>query len=104
MMNAELISGGRRRILIPTGYREDYLLALRAFSRQGRTGPLVHMFDRAQAFTAEIDFSDSNVAETLLRRCGAFDDPERAMLRLPSELGLANRDPRGGISPSKDTR
>jgi hypothetical protein len=104
VMNAELISGGRRRILIPNGYREDYLLALRAFSRQGRTGPLVHMFDRAQAFTAEIDFSDSNVAENLLRRCGAFDDSERAMLRLPSELGLANRDPRGGISSSKDTR
>jgi len=102
MMNAELISGGRRRILISVGYREDYLLALRAFSRQGRTGPLVHMFDRAQAFTAEVDFSDSDAAEALLRRCGAFDDPERALLRLPSDLGMTTRDPRTGIPQPKD--
>jgi hypothetical protein len=96
MMNAEFVSGGRRRILIPIGFREDYLLALRAFSRQRRVGPLVQMFDRAQAFTAEVDFSEVGAAEALLRRCGAFEDPEGAMLRLPSDLGLATRDPRTG--------
>lgn len=101
MMNAELVSGGLRRILIPVGYWEDYLLALRAFSRQGRTGPLLQMFDRGQAFTAEVDFSDAIGAEALLRRCGAFDDPEGARLRLPSELGLATRDPRSGVLNSR---
>lgn len=96
MMNAELVSGGLRRILVPPGFREDYLLALRAFSRQGRVGPVIQMFDRAQALTAEVDFADLDDSEALLRRCGAFGDPERAVLRLPSELGLATRDAKTG--------
>lgn len=38
--NAELISGGGRRLLIPISFREDYLLALCALSRQGNATPL----------------------------------------------------------------
>lgn len=96
MMNAELVAVGERRILVPIGYREDYLLALRAFSRSRRTGPAIRMFARAQRFTAEIDFSDWDRVGRDLRRCGAFDDPETARLRLPGELGLDTRVPRTG--------
>ncbi len=39
MLNAELVHGKRSRIIIPTVYREDYLLALRALTRQGNTDP-----------------------------------------------------------------
>lgn len=96
MMNAELVSATERRILIPIGYREDYLLALRAFSRQRRTGPVIRMLARAQQFTAELDFSDWSRARRDLERCGAFDDPEQTRLRLPAELDLRSRDPRTG--------
>jgi hypothetical protein len=90
MMNAELVSAGQRRILVPIGYREDYLLALRAFSRQRRVGPVIRMLDRAQQFTAELDFADWGRVRGQLKRCGAFDDPETARLRLPSEVGITN--------------
>lgn len=96
MMNAELISRGERRIVIPIGYRDDYLSALRAFSRQGRTDPVVQMFDRAQQFTAELDFSHWDGVRSRLTSCGAFGDPDSTRLRLPSELGLATRNPRTG--------
>ncbi len=41
MLNAELVHGKRSRIIIPTVYREDYLLALRALTRQGNTDPYI---------------------------------------------------------------
>lgn len=83
MMNAELISGGERRILIPTAYREDYLLALRALSREHNPTPLLRMLDRAQAFSAAIDFTDLHRALALLRACRAFDTGPEARLRMP---------------------
>jgi len=83
MMNAELVHGARCRILVPTVYREDYLLALRALSRQKDPEPYIHMLDHAQAFTASIDFSDYDRALATLRRCHAFQEPSEASLTMP---------------------
>src|SRR5258706_6387317 len=55
-------AGGERRILIPTAFREDYLLALRALSRERNPRPLLRMLDRAQSFSAAIDFSELSAA------------------------------------------
>ncbi len=43
MMNADLVFAGSSTIIIPTVYREDYLLALRALTRRNRPVPLVEM-------------------------------------------------------------
>lgn len=88
MMNAELVHGGRARIIIPTVYREDYLLALRALTRQGNTDPYIRMLDRAQDFTARIDFNDYERALAQLREGGAFLEPHEGQLRMP-EHGAA---------------
>src|SRR5215218_5042935 len=73
MMNAELVSGVQRRVVIPTAYRDDYLLALRALSRQGVPDALLKMLDYAQAFSAAIDFADLQRAIEVLRTCSAFE-------------------------------
>ncbi len=83
MMNGELVSGGERRIFIPTSYRDDYLLALRALSRQREPGPLLKMLDHAQAFSAAIDFTDLQAALDTLRRSNAFERDTDARLRMP---------------------
>ncbi|MEX0900442.1 MAG: Fic family protein [Gammaproteobacteria bacterium] len=80
MMNAELVRAGQVRIIIPTVYRDDYLLALRALTRQGNTDPYLHMLDRAQAFTAQIDFSDYDGALAQLRAANAFLEPDEGQL------------------------
>ena len=72
-----------RRAVIPTAFREDYLLALRALSRERRPQPLLRMLDRAQAFTSAIDFTDLQRALTVLQDCGAFESGESARLRMP---------------------
>jgi hypothetical protein len=86
MANAELISAGETRILIPVVYRTDYMGALRELTRSRRPEVLLHMLNRAQAFVHEIAFDDLTAAEDQLRQCNAFKDSDEARLRLPSEL------------------
>jgi len=84
MMNAELAHGGLHRIIIPTVYREDYLLALRALTRQGNSEPYLRMLDRAQEFTSRLDFTDYDDAVAQLRAAGAFFEPHEGRLVMPS--------------------
>jgi fido (protein-threonine AMPylation protein) len=83
MTNAELIAEGQHRIIIPTVYREDYVLALRALTRQGHTDPFLRMLDRSQDFVSRIDFRDLDHALEVLRDANAFSDPSEARLVLP---------------------
>lgn len=83
MMNAELEHGGRARIIIPTVYREDYLLALRALTRQGIADGYMRMLSRAHEFTAGLDFSGYEGALAQLRGCNAFLEPHEGLLKMP---------------------
>jgi hypothetical protein len=83
MTNAELLAGGQHRIIIPTVYREDYLLALRALTRQGHSDPFLRMLDRAQDFVSRIDFHELDHALGMLRDANAFSDPGEGRLVLP---------------------
>jgi hypothetical protein len=74
-MNAELVSGGERRILIPTVYRDEYLTGLRVHTRQGHPDPLIKTLDFAQEYAARIDFSDYDRALAVLRETRAFEEP-----------------------------
>ena len=83
-MNAELVAGGERRILIPTVYCDDYVTGLRVHTRQGHPDPLIKTLDFAQEYSARIDFSDYDRALSVLRETGAFEGPAaRGWLRLP---------------------
>jgi Fic family protein len=85
-MNAELIAAQERRILIPTVYRDDYLGALRRFTRQQDVTLLPRVLDRAQALSAQIDFTDRPRAQARLTETHAFLEPTEAKLLLPSEI------------------
>lgn len=83
-MNAELVSAGQQRILIPSVYREDYLTALRTLTRQDHAPPLIATLDFAQRYTAAIDWTTYDRAEAMLRATNAFEDPRPDVrLRLP---------------------
>jgi hypothetical protein len=84
-MNAELAAAGETRVLIPIVYRDDYLLALRALSRQRRPAAYVAMLDRAQRFADELDFRVLPRVTESLTACNAFLAPGEGRLRLPSE-------------------
>lgn len=84
MMSAELVHGDRCRIIIPTVYREDYLLALRALTRSDNTEPYIRMLDWAQEFTACIDFSSYDQALSQLRGSNAFLEPHEGRPVMPA--------------------
>lgn len=73
MMNAELVKEGKSKIIIPTSYREDYLLTLRKLSRTKEPNSYIEMLQEAQAFTSEIDFSNFETALSQLEKINAFD-------------------------------
>jgi hypothetical protein len=91
MMNAELVAAGETRIIIPTVYRNNYLMALRAMSQNALGGALLRALDFAQRYTAGVDFSTVEGARATLERTHAFADPNEAdakgiHLTLPSAM------------------
>src|ERR1035437_2126671 len=78
MMNAELAATGESRIIVPTVYRNNYLMALKALSQNGIPGALVRTLDFAQRYTAAVDFAALDRARFILDRTHAFADPNEA--------------------------
>lgn len=78
MMNAELVAAQEQRIIIPQVYRNNYLMALRALTVNGRADALVRTLDFAQRYTAAIDFSTFEGARAALEDTNAFNDPAEA--------------------------
>lgn len=80
MMNAELTKANECRIIIPTAYRDDYLTALKAFSQNREMDAVIRMFERAQAFTASMDYSNYDAAKLSFTAANAFLDPREGKL------------------------
>lgn len=80
MMNAELSATDTARIIVPTVFREDYLLALRKLSRNGRPDTYASVMERLQRFSASIPCTDFDAAKQFLQEANAFSDAESAHL------------------------
>ena len=91
MMNAELVSAGEERIIIPTVFRGNYLTALKALSLNGLAQPIVRTLDFAQRWVTAIQWRDLDGTRHKLECCNALmdsnDADERGLrLRLPDRL------------------
>lgn len=83
LMNAELDVVNQSRVIIPTVFREDYLLALRKLSRTLDPAPYVKMLLLAQAFTVAISYENYDQALLQLQACNAFMESNEGKLILP---------------------
>jgi len=84
-MNAELVAAGEARIIIPTVLRNDYLMALRGSTHGRNFAALFAVLEFARRWTAQIDFTDRQVAEKMLNESNALRDAneaERSGIRL----------------------
>lgn len=84
VMNAELTSGGQRRILIPISFRGEYLTGLRTLSRQGHPNAYLQVLDYAQEYTWRVDFSDYASTLTTLTETGALEEPQGRSMLVPA--------------------
>lgn len=82
MMNAELTSQGLSKIIVPTVYREDYLLSLRKLTRQSDPAPYIRMMQRAWLFSANIYGESQDAVEDYLKQCDAFEEPSEGKLKI----------------------
>lgn len=78
MMNAELVAAGEQRILVPTVYRGNYLVALKALSNRAGAEPLIRTLDFAQRFSVAVDGTDFARAKAELESVHAFMDSTEA--------------------------
>jgi Fic family protein len=78
MMNAELVSAGEQRIIIPTIYRNNYVSALKAISHNSITNPIVRTLDFAQKYSKAIHWNSFDDAKETLTKTHAFIDPNEA--------------------------
>lgn len=78
IMNSELSAGGLSRIIIPTVYREDYLLPLKALSNNKDPAAFIRMMSRIQQWTAAFDYTLSRGAvQAAMESCNAFREDLR---------------------------
>lgn len=80
-MNAELSRAGLVRWIVPTVLREDYLLALRALSRNGDPQAYLRMLTRVAQFSHWLDFAGYAGLHRQLEASGAMLDPSEGQLR-----------------------
>jgi fido (protein-threonine AMPylation protein) len=87
-MNAYLTQASACRIIVPTGYREDYLLPLKALSQNNDPAPFVRSMTRAWNWTAGLNYSDFTKLWEKIRVCNGFtDDPSKYQLLDPRDIG-----------------
>lgn len=74
-MNCVLSAERLSRIIIPTVYREDYLLPLKALSHNRDAAPLVATMTRTQRWSAAFDYHATRPElREAMRRCNAFEE------------------------------
>lgn len=77
-MNAELTASELSRIIIPTIYREDYLLPLKALSNNNDPTPFVRMMVKIQKWSASFNYDQSrNKLTNEIKACNAFEEDGR---------------------------
>ena len=81
MMNAELFRAGEAKIIVPTVYREDYLLSLRKLSRQGEPSAYIKVMETLHRFGQTLCGRTTDDLLRCLAACNAFKEPEEAKLR-----------------------
>jgi hypothetical protein len=76
MMNAEFVKNGESKIIIPTVFREDYLLSLRKLSRSKDPNAYIEMFSKAHKFSGGIHSNNYDEMYSNLKSRNAFYEPD----------------------------
>ena len=86
-LHAYLTEASACRIIVPTGYREDYLLPLKALSQNNDPTPFVRSMTRAWNWTAGFSYSDFAKLWEKMKACNAFtDNPSQYQLLDPHDI------------------
>jgi Fic family protein len=82
MMNAELVKAGQSKIIIPAVFREDYMGALKKFTKQRTCDSYIKMLQRAHEFSANVYSEIMNDMQAYLTSCNAFIEDSDVILKI----------------------
>lgn len=82
MMNAEFVRADQSRIIVPTVFREDYILALRKLTRHQDPLTYINVMTKLHQFSDNLYGTDFTELKNYLAACNAYDDPSQAKLQI----------------------
>jgi hypothetical protein len=82
MMNAELVKADQSRIIVPTVFREDYILSLRKLTRHKDPSAYINVMTKLHQFSDNLYGSDFTELKHYLAACNAYEEPSQAKLQI----------------------
>lgn len=83
MMNAELVNAQQSKIIIPSVYREDYLLNLKKLTKKRVAKGFINMLDAVAQYSHWLEPEKFDYLSIQLKQTNAFKESEEAALILP---------------------
>jgi Fic family protein len=80
MGNAELFKCGQSRIIVPTVFREDYLLSLKKFTNRKEPDTFIRVMDKLQYFSHHIFGENFDELNNYLKATNAYKEPSEGKL------------------------
>lgn len=82
MMNAEFVRADLSRIIVPTVFREDYILALRKLTRHKDPLAYINVMTKLHQFSDNLYGADFTKLKNYLADCNAYEEPSQAKLQI----------------------
>ncbi|MDR1631912.1 MAG: Fic family protein [Dysgonamonadaceae bacterium] len=93
MGNAELFKSGLSRIIVPTVYREDYIMSLKKFTNRKEPDTYIRVMDKLQYFSNNIFGNNFDELNEYFKATNAYKEPSEGKLniidRSMSDINLA---------------
>jgi hypothetical protein len=82
MGNAELFKSGQSRIIVPTVFREDYILALKKLTHRKEPDTLIRVMDKLHHFSSQIFGECFDELNKYLETSNAYKEPSEGKLKI----------------------
>jgi hypothetical protein len=82
MGNAELFKGGLSRIIVPTVFREDYIMSLKKFTNRKEPDTFIRVMDKLQYFSNNIFGDNFDELNNYFKETNAYKEPSEGKLNI----------------------
>jgi Fic family protein len=82
MGNAELFKSGLSRIIVPTVYREDYMMSLKKFTNRKEPDTYIRVMDKLQYFSNNIFGENFDELNNYFKATNAYKEPSEGKLNI----------------------
>ncbi|GHU83140.1 hypothetical protein FACS189415_4870 [Bacteroidia bacterium] len=82
MGNAELFKSGLSRIIVPTVYREDYIMSLKKFTNRKEPDTFIRVMDKLQYFSNNIFGDNFDELNNYFKATDAYKEPSEGKLKI----------------------